>query len=254
MTPPTVAVHHPSDHRPHHPAFQSLLDLLNDRIAAAVRNLGWRVEFIAGDSTDSAESAESAESADMIVLAGGEDVDPALYGAGASCAGAGRHLTTADQTHIRVVTRAVAEGVPVLGICRGMQLVNVALGGTLVQDMSSSLPTCAGAHGANHRREDGPDPGVFTRLAGGPAGIVPDGPAVCIHHQAVDRLAPGLRVVARASDGTVEAVVHETAPVTGVQWHPEHPAAASGNLTDLLLRMQRQAAVRPVRPVGVHIG
>lgn len=59
------------------------------------------------------------------------------------------------------------------------------------------------------------------------------------HHQAIDTLGSGLRIAARAPDGVIEAVVHETAPITGVQWHPEHPHVAATQLVALLRRMDR---------------
>ena len=113
-----------------------------------------------------------------------------------------------------VTGRALDRGMPVLGICRGMQVLNVALGGTLVQhlDGHAAAPGVFSAHTVK------PVPG--TRYAE----IVPD-PATDVptyHHQAVDRLGAGLIPSAHADDGTVEAI-ELPAPgwVLGVQWHPE---------------------------------
>jgi gamma-glutamyl-gamma-aminobutyrate hydrolase PuuD len=128
----------------------------------------------------------------------------------------------------------------VLGVCRGAQLLNVALGGTLHQH----LPDVVGHDGHN------PTPGVFADVdvrldpAGRVGAAVGTGLRVrCHHHQAVDRLAPGLVATAWAADGTVEAVEHPDAPfVVGVQWHPEEDAA------DLRLVAALVAAARAGRP------
>ncbi|HIW92031.1 MAG TPA: gamma-glutamyl-gamma-aminobutyrate hydrolase family protein [Candidatus Corynebacterium avicola] len=226
-----VAVHHPTDHRPHDPAFQALITELNEQVRITVEALGWTPVFIAGDATDTTDPADPA---DLIVIVGGEDVDPSFYDGPTSYPGAGHRVPSADAAHIEVVRTAVANRTPLLGICRGLQIINVALGGTLVQDMDG-------------HRHHGDDPFVGTRVDG-PWG---DDPVLCTHHQAIDRLAGGLQVVARAEDGVVEAVVHHDAPVTGVQWHPEHPEVASTQLTALLLRLEAQyRAVVPTQPVA----
>lgn len=219
MTPRRVVVHHPTDDRPQDPAFQALITTLNDAVRGTVGALGWSAEFIAGDT--------QAPDADLVVVAGGEDVSPELYGGRPGYPGAAGHVPAADRAHLRVIRDAAASGTPLLGICRGLQLINVAFGGTLVQDM------------CGHRRPGQSDPFVPTRVTGDP-GIVPDQPVLCTHHQAIDVLGSGLRVAARAEDGIIEAVVHRGAPVTGVQWHPEHPAVAATQLKALLLRLDAQ--------------
>jgi gamma-glutamyl-gamma-aminobutyrate hydrolase PuuD len=172
-------------------------------------------------------SAQAVDRLDAVLLSGGPDVAPARYGAPAHpCTDRAREER--DAAELAVLDRAMAAGLPVLGICRGAQLLNVARGGTLHQH----LPEVVGHRGHN------PTPGVFTdvdvRLD--PAGRV--GAAVgprlrvrCHHHQAVDRLAPGLVATAWAEDGTVEALEAVTSDdgtrpfVVGVQWHPEEDIA-----------------------------
>ncbi|MGW4288735.1 gamma-glutamyl-gamma-aminobutyrate hydrolase family protein [Streptomyces sp. NPDC004673] len=150
---------------------------------------------------------------DGVVIAGGPDVDPARYGAERSprC---GPPAPERDAWELALIEAALAAHVPLLGICRGMQLLNVALGGTLVQHLDGHAETVGvfGAHPVH------PVPGTLY------AAVQPDGTSVpTYHHQAVDRLAPGLIPSAHAADGTIEAVELPSAQgwVLGVQWHPE---------------------------------
>jgi putative glutamine amidotransferase len=155
---------------------------------------------------------------DALVVSGGADVDPATYDAPAHVA-AGPFRADRDGAEMALVRAAVESGVPVLGICRGMQVLNVALGGDLLQH----LPEIEGV--LPHQEA----PGVFSTRA-----VTFDAdswigrtlgdsvPTACHHHQAVGRIAPGLRIVGRADDGTPEAIeADDGRPVFGVQWHPE---------------------------------
>ncbi|WP_435611984.1 gamma-glutamyl-gamma-aminobutyrate hydrolase family protein [Streptomyces sp. bgisy159] len=149
---------------------------------------------------------------DAVVIAGGPDVDPVRYGAERDPR-TGPPARARDTWELALIEAALAARVPLLGVCRGMQLLNVALGGTLTQHVDGH----AEAPGAFGRHPVKPVPG--TRYAG----IAPEETSVpTYHHQAVDRLGAGLVVSAYAEDGTVEAV--ELPPpgwVLGVQWHPE---------------------------------
>ncbi|MFI0774362.1 gamma-glutamyl-gamma-aminobutyrate hydrolase family protein [Streptomyces sp. NPDC021212] len=151
---------------------------------------------------------------DAVVISGGPDVEPVRYGAN-SDPRTGPPARERDAWELALIEAALSSGVPLLGICRGMQLLNVALGGTLVQHLDGH----AGPPGVFDRHEVKPVPG--TRLAE----ALPEPLSVpTFHHQAVDRLADGLVVGAYASDdGTVEAVEMPGAEgfVLGVQWHPE---------------------------------
>lgn len=230
-----VAVLHPRDGRPADAAFGERLGRLNEATVGAIRSLGWEAEVVASGELPAAASLAAARAADMIVLMGGEDVDPALYGGSADYPGAGAYETAADIAQVAVVRDAVLRGAPLLGICRGHQLLDVALGGTLVSHLASDH--------AHRRVGDANDPFVSTLVTvdADLARDVADPTDVrCSHHQAIDVVAPDLRVVARAADGIVEAVVHRSAPVTGVQWHPEHPDVATTQLVALLRRMERQ--------------
>ncbi|MGW0185329.1 gamma-glutamyl-gamma-aminobutyrate hydrolase family protein [Streptomyces sp. NPDC003362] len=150
---------------------------------------------------------------DGLVIAGGPDVEPVRYGA-ARDPRTGPPARERDAWELALIEAALAARLPLLGICRGMQLLNVALGGTLTQHVDGHAEV-AGVFG---RHPVKPVPG--TRYAG----IVAEETAVpTYHHQAVDRLGAGLLPGAHAADGTVEAIELPAAAgwVLGVQWHPE---------------------------------
>ena len=157
-------------------------------------------------------NTEDGEACQGLLLPGGADLDPDLYQApNQGSQGVDRAL---DEAEIALVRRFVAANRPILGICRGMQLLNVAFGGTLIQD----LPT-AQAHRwreADQRHMVRAAPGSFL------AGLYGESfPVNSAHHQAADRLGRGLEAVQWTPDGVVEALEHRTLPVWAVQWHPE---------------------------------
>lgn len=156
---------------------------------------------------------------DGLVLQGGADVAPETYGQQSE-----RWPGDAqrDAFEVALFEAALSLGLPVLGICRGHQLLNAALGGTLFQDLPSQRPSDVvhgdrAAYGSLHHPvvlEDG----WLARAHGTRTGRVSS-----VHHQAIDVVAPGLTVVGRAPDGVIEAVesISPTRWVVGVQWHPE---------------------------------
>jgi gamma-glutamyl-gamma-aminobutyrate hydrolase PuuD len=155
---------------------------------------------------------------DGLILSGGPDIEPVRYGA-APDPFAERSQADRDTWETALLMAALQADLPVLGICRGLQLINVCLGGTLHQH----LPDLAG--GERHR----PAPGVYgtvrvrldtAALPGSLLGAGVDVP--CHHHQAIDRLGNGLVASAWAQDGTIEAAwVPRRRFLVGVQWHPE---------------------------------
>ena len=159
---------------------------------------------------------------DGLVLTGGADVDPRRYGA-APAAPTSRPRVLRDEWEIALTRGALRRDLPLLAICRGLQVLNVALGGSLHQH----LPEVTGHEG--HQ----PAPGVFgavdVNTEPGTRTAELTGPRVrvsCHHHQALARLAPGLKVTGQADDGTVEAVeVPGQSFAIGVQWHPEEDGA-----------------------------
>jgi putative glutamine amidotransferase len=188
----------------------------------AVQRAGGLAVLLPPDSQLVQEPAQALELIDGLLLAGGADIDPASYGQPA-------HAETQDSVPERdafeiALTRAAIDlDLPVLGICRGMQLINVALGGTLTQHLPEHL-----GH-QQHRRVvgsfDGSDHDVDVAdgtLAGRVVGAARHG-TKSHHHQGVDRLGDGLRVSATSPfDGLIEAVeLPQRAFVLGVQWHPE---------------------------------
>jgi len=168
---------------------------------------------------DPSLAAEVVARLDGLILTGGGDVDPAAYGEAASPQ-TNNVDGARDAWESACLRAALDQRLPVLAICRGAQVLNVALGGGLIQD----VPTATGArHGWASRSDEHVhticlEPGSrLARLLGGT-----EIGANSLHHQAVGRLGQGVRAVGWAPDGTIEAVEVEGRPeVVAVQWHPE---------------------------------
>lgn len=165
-----------------------------------------------------------------VLLAGGGDLDPRLYGGDHDHPSVYDVDPVQDAADLSLAAYCLDRAVPVLAVCRGLHVVNVARGGTLVVDMPS-----------NHRHvvQD-----VLLGVGAAPLGIDADAVTVsCYHHQAIDRLGEGMTVVASADDGTVEAVVVDApAWAVGVQWHPEDTWADDPRQMQLLRRLVTEAA------------
>jgi putative glutamine amidotransferase len=162
-----------------------------------------------------------------VVIAGGQDVHPACWGGDTSVvsdvdprANTMAHDVDRDAYEIALVKAALDRGIPVLGVCRGLQVLNVALGGTLVPDLPAGLVSHLSPATAP---TDGADDHVVSFAHGSLARDLFGEQALTNswHHQAVDACGAGLVVTGRASDGVVEAVELPGAAVLGVQWHPE---------------------------------
>jgi putative glutamine amidotransferase len=174
----------------------------------------------------SAKAPALLDGIDGLVLTGGGDVDPSYYDQAPhptfSPAEPGR-----DAAEIALAREAMARKLPILAICRGVQVLNVAAGGSLVQDIPSAATTAL-----PHRVESAPAAPAHTvqvetgtALSRLLAAQLEDGSLVVNsrHHQAVDRVAPGFRVSAVAPDGVIEAIEQPDQPFCiGVQWHPEN--------------------------------
>ncbi len=163
------------------------------------------------------------ESLDGLLLPGGEDVDPAWYGEVAH-EKLGKVDREQDETELALARWAMEEGMPLLAICRGIQVLNVALGGSLVQDIPSQVPGAQRHERIPRTRRDHLSHTVSveagTRLA---QLVAADALGVnSFHHQALKEVAPGLVISGRAPDGVVEAVEGVNHPFAlGLQWHPE---------------------------------
>jgi len=194
---------------------------LNDAYVRALEAVG--VVPLVTPPLDAALAGPVLDRVDGLVLTGGEDVDPARFGAAPHPALGPVHAAR-DAWELALVEAARQRRLPTLAICRGVQLLNVALGGTLVQDIPSERPAPI-AHDASTRRaervhavEVEPD----SRLAHALGADGRMGDFNSSHHQSIDRPADSLRVVARAPDGIIEGVETEDDWwLLGVQWHPE---------------------------------
>jgi putative glutamine amidotransferase len=186
--------------------------------------------------SDGGRLAETLKGLDGVVLPGGGDLDPRHYGEEqtAECYDVN---PAQDELDLAVARGSLDEGLPLLGICRGHQVLNVLYGGTLVQDMAAGPLThhepAAGGAAADGAEGTAPGPWAWHDvdiLPGSKVGRLysrdggADGLTVKIasgHHQAVARVADGLIVTAVAGDGTVEALEDPARWVASVQWHPE---------------------------------
>ncbi len=169
------------------------------------------------------EPGECFEFLDGIVMTGGPDIDPQRYGGKMHPEVYGVDLER-DASEIALVKAIFEQQKPTLCICRGMQVLNVALGGTLVEHVPDEFGVKV-----VHRGGDTYQPHEVEVVAGSHlARVVGPGRLATAswHHQALRNLAPGLKVTARSSDGVVEAVEHaDHDELIAVQWHPEHTSA-----------------------------
>jgi putative glutamine amidotransferase len=212
----------------------------------AVQRAGGLVVMLPPDERLAVEPEEALELLDGLMLAGGADIDPASYGQEA-------HPETVDTVperdafEIALVRAAIERDMPVLGICRGMQLINVARGGTLLQH----LPDRFGHH--EHRRVlgsfDGAEHDVV--LSEGSLAASAAGEVVHVtkshHHQGVDRLGEGLIVsgVSTLEDLPEAIELPDRRFVLGVQWHPE--ADEGSSVVGALVQAAAGAAVTSAR-------
>ncbi len=164
---------------------------------------------------------------DGLLLPGGGDMDPSFFGQpNRGSVSIDREL---DLRQLAALEAFLQAGKPVLGICRGIQLINVCFGGSLIQNLAEPHIHRTAKGDALHPASC-PEGSLLARLYGRTSFTVNSA-----HHQALDRIGKGLTVIQTAPDGVVEAVAHETLPILAVQWHPERlrgrfarPEAVSG--------------------------
>lgn len=204
----------------------------SDTYVRAVDQVMGAVPVLVPANGDAADIGTLLARLDGIILTGSRsNVQPGLYGGPPHPAEVPEDAKR-DAVTLRLIRAAVAAGVPVLAICRGMQELNVALGGTLhqrLQDLPGRLDHSTPLH-PNARARQGKAhalsvvPGSWLHGVAGAAGIAVNS----LHNQGIDRLAPGLVVEATAPDGTIEAVQLPGVRglTVGVQWHPEYDFGA----------------------------
>jgi putative glutamine amidotransferase len=211
---------------------------------AALERAGAVPVVLAPRALDSDRARALLTGLDGLLLLGGPDVDPALYGGSPHPTITGTDADD-DRFEIALTLAALADDVPVLAICRGIQVLNVALGGTLV----AHLPELAGV-GAHGR------PGIPNGAAVNKVALEPDSMLAttmgaervtcsCHHHQALDRLGDAVRVSARADDGVIEGVEVDGAWALAVQWHPEDTAGTDPAQQRLFDALVSEARSRP---------
>lgn len=217
---------------------------LADRTVQIAEECGWQTHLVGLDDCPDETWREAMAEADAVVLLGGHDVHPNLYGGTRDYPGAGDHLLTADRRSIELIAVCRAAKRPLLGICRGMHLVNVAYGGTLIEHLEDDL---------SHRLPDdqeGMVPHEVTTVENTViASLIGERSLVqSSHHQGVRTLGTGLMVSAVASgDDTVEAIEDPNAPVLGVQWHPEDESSEPEELPILLSWLEEQVEAGQAR-------
>ncbi len=197
---------------------------------------GMDVLFV--DASERNVSEAELEGVDALLLLGGGDADPSCYGQEAAPGTYGVN-SDADHFELEKIRKALKANMPILGICRGMQLINIAHGGDLVQDIGPGtihLDTSNRSMMSTHEIKLTPN-SLLSDIYGKRSLLICSG-----HHQAVGRLGEGLKISALADDGVIEAIEStERNWVIGVQWHPEDPNSSATDF-DLLLESFAAAA------------
>lgn len=192
--------------------------LVSQGYVEGVRLAGGRPVVLPADTTWVDDPDDVLDLVDGLLLVGGNDVDPAHYGQEPHPA-IGRISERRDTVELALVRRALARDLPLLGICRGIQVINVARGGTLIQHLADTIDV------RPHRLSDAEFglhdvvtvPGTVTASLIGPRATVHSH-----HHQGIDRVGSGLLVSARAEDGVIEAIEDPALRFcVGVLWHPD---------------------------------
>lgn len=208
----------------------------NDYVQAVTMAGG--IPFILPLISDYESIKRQIESMDALIISGGYDVNPLIYGE-EPIQQQGFLCPERDEYDIKVIKIALELNKPILGICRGLQILNAALGGTLYQDTSVIEEGCI-----KHQQSSRPDVASHTvNVIKGTRLYDMLGERVftnSFHHQAIKKLAPGFKISARAKDGVIEAIEKEDGFVIGIQWHPEMMAKKDSKMLNLFKELIKQ--------------
>lgn len=179
--------------------------------------VSYETGFLSGDASQGNIPAVSPRQFDALLLPGGADIDPALFHQ--PLKGARNIDRATDLRQLQTLDAFIKTGRPVLGICKGMQIINIYFGGTLIQHIRTA---------AAHQSDDGDlthqtwtTKNSFLYEIYGSRFVTNSA-----HHQAVGRLGRGLHIIQETTDHVPEAVIHDTLPLVAVQWHPERMCMA----------------------------
>lgn len=188
------------------------------------------VTLLPGISPDAIDWATRLRGFDGVLLCGGGDIHPRRYGMAADHDALYDIDEVQDEADFTLADYALNAGIPTLAVCRGLQVVNALMGGTLTIDLGD-------AHHRHHVHD------VHLVDLTNILGLPPTVSVSCYHHQSLDRIADGITVLGRSSEGYAEAAaISANGWAAGVQWHPEDTAATDPNQLALLRRFVEEAA------------
>ena len=195
----------------------------------------YEIHILTGVQTNEEASRDIIKSVDGVIFAGGDDFDPALYGSDAYNL-VETYSTDQDRSDLELLSLAIEEGKPILGICRGMQLINIYYGGSLYEDLPSQFGTSIshrdGSDGFTyHMVNFNGSSRIYEKLGGQKSRDVNS-----MHHEGIRDLAKGLFATATSDDGLVEAIENPSydSYMLGVQWHPEYSWGKFDELTKII--------------------
>ncbi|MCW6700961.1 gamma-glutamyl-gamma-aminobutyrate hydrolase family protein [Anaerococcus sp. NML200537] len=195
----------------------------------------YEIHILTGVQTNEDTSRDIIKSVDGVIFAGGDDFDPSLYGSNAYDL-VETYSTDQDRSDLELLGLAIEERKPILGICRGMQLINIYYGGSLYEDLPSQFGTSIshrdGSDGfAYHRINFNESSRLYHKL-----GEEKSREVNSMHHEGIRTLAKGLLPTATSDDGLVEAIENPyyDSYMMGVQWHPEYSWGKFDELTKII--------------------